>query len=104
MTCLPRRRRAPNTLLTDHGAARGNLPLGVTAEKPNNHRKINTTYRAKCSDGYGKQITKTFKTVEEAQSWWSITKKKIVKEQAIRAFLDNAIKTDVYLALVRRDF
>jgi viroplasmin and RNaseH domain-containing protein len=62
------------------------------------------TYRASCSNGYGERIDKTFKTVEEAQAWYSETKKHIVKEQAQRAFLENAIKTDVYLALVRREF
>ena len=94
-----------NSLLIDSGAIRGDLPLGVSSLKPSikSHR-INITYRARCSNGYRKPITKIFKTVEEAQEWYSITKKSIVKEQAIRAFLDNAIKTDVYLALVRRDF
>lgn len=94
-----------NSLLIDHGAARGDLPLGITANKPNiKTRKINTTYRAECSTGYGDHISKTFKRVEEAQKWYSITKKRIVKEQVIRAFLENAIKTDVYLALVRREW
>lgn len=94
-----------NKLLTDSGAARGNLPLGVTALKPSiKSRRINITYLAKCKNGYGKCISKTFKTISEAKNWYSITKKKIIKEQAIRAFLDNAIKSDVYLALVRREF
>lgn len=84
-----------NLLLVDCKAASGDLPLGVMA----NHH----SYLAHCCD-YNKRITKTFKTIEEAQNWYSITKKRIVKEQATRAFLDNAIKTDVYLALVRREF
>lgn len=94
-----------NLLLIDCGAVRGDLPLGVTASKPNiKTGKINTTYTGECNNGYGRLITKTFKTIEEAQHFYSITKKRIVKEQAIRAFLDNAIKTDVYLALVRREW
>ena len=32
------------------------------------------------------------------------TKKRVVKEQATRALVANEIKTDVYLALVRREF
>lgn len=94
-----------NSLLTDRGAARGEYPLGVMALKPGSIQGlINTSYQAQCNNGYGKQIRKTFKTIEEAQHFYSITKKRVVKEQAIRAFLDNAIKTDVYLALVRREY
>ena len=85
-----------NSLLTNRANARGELPIGIT----NN----NGYYRAKCHNGYGKQLNKTFKTVEEASAWYSETKKRIVKEQAQRAFSENAIKTDIYLALVRRDF
>lgn len=85
-----------NSLLTDSGSARGNLPLGVT--------KNGSSYQAKCSNGQGKQLTKTFKTIPEAQQWYSTTKTQVVKEQAIRAFMEGSIKTDVYLALVRRKF
>ena len=53
-----------NNLLNDNRNSRGDLPLGVKAKKPDiTKRKINTTYQALCSNGYGKQITKTFKTI-----------------------------------------
>lgn len=94
-----------NKLLTDSRNARGDLPLGVTECKPDHHpRKVNSTYRAFCNNGYGKLLSKTFKTVPEAVEWYAATKKLVVKEQAQRAFLDNSIKTDVYLALVRREW
>lgn len=86
-----------NLLLTGSGAARGNLPLGVSLQK-------NGSYRARCNNGYGNQLCKTFKSLQEVVDWYSITKKRIVKEQAQRAFLDNSIKTDVYMALVQRQF
>lgn len=85
-----------NTLLVQCNSARGDLPLGVT--------RNNKSYMTQCSNSMGIRVTKTFKTIPEAQSWYSETKKQVVKEQATRAFLDNAIKTDVYLALVRREF
>lgn len=94
-----------NSLLTDCGNSRGDLPLGVTESKPDiKSKKLNSTYKAKCSNGQGKQFSKTFKTIQEAVAWYSATKKRIVKEQAVRAFLENAIKTDIYLALVRREW
>ncbi len=94
-----------NKLLTDCGNARGDLPLGVAESKPDHKtRKINSTYKALCNNGYGKLLTKTFKTIQEAVEWYSITKKLVVKKQAQRAFLENAIKTDIYLALVRREW
>lgn len=93
-----------NKLLTDRRIWRGDLPLGVSLTTTI-VKNIEYSYvRASCSNGYGKQLSKTFKTIGEAQSWYSTTKARIVKEQATRAFLENAIKTDVYLALVRRNF
>lgn len=92
-----------NNLLIDSGRSRGELPLGVVElNKDNQKGRINSTYRAQCSNGYRRRLTKTFKTLPEAVAWYSATKKQVVKEQAQRAFLENAIKTDVYLALVRR--
>ena len=85
-----------NLLLIDHGRTRGALPLGIC--------KNHNSYIAQCSDGYGKPLNKTFKTVSEAQEWYAATKKQVVKAQAVRAFLENAIKTDIYLALVRREW
>lgn len=93
-----------NNILVLHVSRRGNMPLGVTELLAGVRGKINSTFLAQCNDGYGKQTNKTFKTIEEAKLWYSETKKKVVKAQAQRAFLDNAIKTDVYLALVRREF
>lgn len=94
-----------NKLLNDSKKTRGDFPLGVSEQKPNpKSGRVNSSYVAQCSNGYGKHLQKTFKTIEEASAWYSVTKARIVKEQAQRAFLDNAIKTDVYLALVRRKF
>lgn len=85
-----------NTLLSDCGNSRGDLPLGVC--------KHENGYQSQCQNGQGKRLKKCFKTIEQCQQWYSTTKKQIVKEQAIRAFMSDAIKTDIYLALVRRNF
>lgn len=45
-----------------------------------------------------------FNTINEARKIYTETKQKIVKERAIESFLANEIKSDVYLALVRRKF
>lgn len=92
-----------NTLICKCDAGLGKLPIGITKRPPRN-RKVNTTYTSRVSNGYSGYVSKNFKTIEEAQAWYSETKARVVKEQAVRAFLDNAIKTDVYLALVRRKF
>ena len=92
-----------NLLLNTRNNDRGSLPLGVTERKIyGNNRTI--SYYGRCNGANGESLQKTFKTIEEASAWYSETKKRIVKEQAIRAFLENAIKTDVYLALIRRNF
>lgn len=91
-----------NSLLVDRKNHRGNLPLGVSLKMTK--RQITPTYTGWCNNQNGKRLSKTFKTVQEAQAWYSTTKTRIVKEQAIRAFMEGAIKTDVYLALVRRKF
>lgn len=58
-----------NSLLIDHGNARGDLPLGVSENKPNTKTgQINSTYLARCRDGYEGHLSKTFKTIEEAQA------------------------------------
>lgn len=94
-----------NALLNSHQNARGDLPLGVSRQEPNiKSGRISISYQAKCNGIGNKKLSKTFKTIPEAVSWYSETKKRIVKEQATRAFLDNSIKSDVYLALVRREF
>ena len=94
-----------NSLLTDAGAIRGILPLGVSALKPNSKiRKITTTYRASCRDGNGGMLRKTFKTVEEARQWYVTTKTRMVNEQAIYAFKAGDITDDIYKALVTREW
>jgi hypothetical protein len=93
-----------NSLLIDCGASRGDLPLGVTEIKPNNIGRISSTYLAQCSDGYGARLTKTFKTIEEAQAWYSITKKRIVAEQVHRAWSNGDISAEVAMALLKREF
>ena len=90
-----------NKLLNDHGNRRGDLPVGVSQA---NKGRCSPTYTAFCNNGYGFQLNKTFKSIPEAVDWYAETKKVIVKEQAVRAFMANSIDTDVYLALVRREF
>lgn len=86
-----------NSLLCNHQRNKvSNLPNGISYQRG--------SYAAACNNGHGYRLTKTSTDLNEIKEWYSITKKKIVKEQAIRAFLDNAIKSDVYLALVRREF
>ena len=91
-----------NTLLTNAEAIRGNLPCGVVAVKPNSHGQINTTYTAYCRDGHGKQLNRTFKTVEGARQWYITTKKKVVKEIVLESFWRNEILSDVATALLER--
>lgn len=86
-----------NTLLTNKENGRGDLPLGVSLRNRNKKK-----YMTSCSNGYMKHINRSFETIEEAVAWYTTFKKKIIKEQAIRAFLDNDIKSDIYLALIRR--
>lgn len=49
-----------------------------------------------------KSITKVFDTMEDAKLWYISTKKDVLKKKATQAFLNNEIKSDIYLALVRR--
>lgn len=94
-----------NALLTDRRNYRGFLPLGITESKPNTRtRKRNTTYVAQCNNGYGEKITKTFKTLEEAVAWYSITKTRIVCEVATKALEAGKIGQDIFDALVSRTF
>jgi hypothetical protein len=94
-----------NSLLTDHGRARGDYPLGITALKPNTRiGRVNTTFLAQCNDRYGNRLTKTFKTIEEASAWYSITKTRIVAEQVQRALSESAIDQRVADALLARKF
>lgn len=85
-----------NSLLLSSNSRRGEYPLGVS--------KSYNLYQASCRSHTGKILTRKFRTVNDAAMWYVETKKRVVKEQATRAFLANEIKTDVYLALVRREF
>ena len=92
-----------NSLLTDAGAARGDLPCGVVAVKSKlKNGQITTTYKAQCRDGHGKKLRKTFKTVPEARQWYITTKKGVAGQQAVRAFEAGDITEDVYQALITR--
>lgn len=94
-----------NNLLNNHARRSSAICQGVTELKPNDsNTRVRSSYMAQCSDGNGRQLNKTFKTVEEAHEWYVATKKLIVKNQAQRAFLENSIKTDIYMALLSRKF
>lgn len=94
-----------NSLMTDAATIRGELPLGVSAQKPNPKTgRISTTYKAQCGDGNGKQMAKTFKTVPEAAAWYSATKKGVVKEIVLESFWRNEIMSDVATALLEREW
>ena len=94
-----------NSLMTDAGAIRGELPCGVVAMNPDPKTgRISTTYTAFCRNGHGRRLSRTFKTVEGARQWYSLTKTRIVKEQAIHAFEAGDINGDVYQALITREW
>ena len=94
-----------NSLMTDAKAIRGELPLGVSAMKPDAKiGRVNTTYRAHCSDGHGGVLSRTFKTVEGARQWYITTKKKVANGQAIHALESSDITGDVYQALITREW
>lgn len=93
-----------NNLLTDSGRARGDLPLGVCINRVIIKGKTYEYYQAQCSDGYGKILKKTFKTIEEASAWYSATKTRIVAEQVQRALNEGAIDQRVADALLARKF
>jgi hypothetical protein len=96
-----------NSLLTDRRNARGVSPLGVRALKPTLKGRKNTTYESRCLhtiNGETSSLTKTFKTVEEASAWYSVTKAMVVREVAQRALDAGDIKQDIFNALVSRKF
>lgn len=93
-----------NCLLTDRSNARGDLPLGVSALKPNNRGRLNTSYLAKCNNGNGTPITKTFKTIHEAVEWYSVTKTRIVREVATKAIEAGHINQKIFDALTSRQY
>ncbi len=49
-------------------------------------------------------LTKTFKTIEEASAWYSATKKRVVAEQVQRAIDEGAIDQRIADALLSREF
>ena len=69
LTCcfMPRRL---NLLFTDNGVNRGDLPLGVS--------KNGARFLARCKDGTGKQITKTFHCIPDAAEYYWRFKFKVV--------------------------
>lgn len=85
-----------NAILNDHGNARGELPLGIT--------KNNNSYRSQCGDGYGKQLNKSFRTLEKASSWYSVTKTRVIAEQVQRALSEGSIDQRIANALLQRRF
>ena len=87
-----------NQLLVYSNRTHKDLPLGISQSSSGKG------YEMQCNNGYGKNIQHHHKTIEAAVADYSVTKKKVVKQQAVRAFLDNSIKTDIYLALIRREF
>lgn len=78
---------------------------GIIVRLPNDkiQRKC-ISYQARCMNGYGKSLTKTFKTVEEASAWYSATKKSVVAEQVQRALDEGAIDQRIADALLSREF
>ena len=92
-----------NNLLTDAGAARGDLPCGVSALKPN-PKTGEVAYRAQCRNGHGGHPHKDFRTIPEARQWYITTKKKVANEQAIHALEAGDITDDVYRALITREW
>lgn len=94
-----------NILLVSRGNYRGDLPIGIVSSSPDTKTgKKSTTYRAYCSNGKGKRLTKTFKTISDATSWYSSTKKNIVAEQVQRALDEGAIDQRIANALLSREF
>lgn len=85
-----------NSLLNDNKSSRGDLPLGVS--------RNNNSYVAKCLDGSGGKLRKTFKTIKEAVEWYAETKKRVVIKQVNRALAECAIDQEVANALLSREF
>jgi len=94
-----------NKLLNDNSNARKSMQIGIVLRKPSKiTRQKSITYQAQCSNGFGKQLTKTFKTVEEASAWYSETKARVVREVATRALEAGEIQQDIFDALLARKF
>lgn len=61
-------------------------------------------YNARFSIGNGKLKTKAFITEYEAIEWYNAEKRKYVKSLAVKAFLANEINSDIYIAIIRKEF
>lgn len=85
-----------NMLLTEHGRARGDLPLGIS--------KNRGSYRAKCCDGKGRALYKYGTSIDKLLIWYSETKTRIVSEVAQKALDAGDIQQDIFDALVSRKF
>lgn len=87
-----------NNLLLDRARDRGCYKLGVFW-----YQRLNKW--GACLSQYGKRKhIGNFETEHDASVAYVEAKKAYVKRVALEAFLNNEIKSDVYLALVRREF
>ena len=80
-----------NKLLVKANSIRGDYPIGVKKHSKN-------TFRAQCCDGFGNQVYKNFRTVEEAFNWYKETKESVIKSVAAR--WKDQIDPRVYQALI----
>lgn len=92
---------ALNGILLACDATRGAWPIGVHQDFASNKKH---PYVAQMRQYKKTVYLGAYKTPEEAHEAWRVAKRAYVKEVALRSFLANEIKTDVYLALVRRHF
>lgn len=89
-----------NAILSHNKSIDNGLPIGVSKRSYINKKgNIRITYKADVG-----KLTKTFDSIEEAKQWYSSNKIKLVRDIALNAFMAGEIKTDAYLALIRRKF
>lgn len=94
-----------NNLALGERSDKGDLPTGICKQTiTKKSGKQYTYYHAKCKNGSGVTLEETFKTVEDAINWYSITKKKIILDQVQRALSEGAIDQRIANALLGRDF
>lgn len=86
-----------NKLLTASNATRGDWPVGVYWHKASQRFKAQLN-----RNGHQKHLG-CFDDPMEAFESYRMAKKAEIKRVALEAFLANEIKSDVYLALVRRE-
>ena len=91
---------ALNRILYVNTSKTGIMPPGITAHKKRKH----ILYQASCQTGDGGRVCKSSRSLTDMQLWYAATKRNVIKEVALKSFLANEIKTDVYLALIRRLF